>query len=282
MQPSAKLRSRAKRSSTSGCADRHVRSRNKDAAAANTPNSASTEPASHPSPGARFSPTSSAASAPASAASEMTSNADSGAAWRGGPPPGRAGGAPPPKQNPRHHVDQEQPVPGPGLGDPAAHDRPDSGREHRRHPGDRGRQPLRALRKQQEHRREYRRDQRPPEKALQDTPGDQAVETPACRATNRGQREQADRADKEPAHAEAAGQVASKRDGDNLGGEISGLDPTHRIGRDAERPADGGQRRGHDLDVEDRHEHAQAHGGKGEPDPQRGDGGRKSGHGQFV
>jgi hypothetical protein len=57
-----------------------------------------------------------------------------------------------------------------------------------------------------------------------------------------------------PAHS-AAGQ----RDRDDLGREIGGLHPAQALERDQQRGLDLRQRAGDDLDVEHRHEHADAH-----------------------
>ena len=65
----------------------------------------------------------------------------------------------------------------------------------------------------------------------------------------------------------SAGQEAGQRDRDDLGDQIGGLHPAHLVGRDAERALDRRQRGRHDLHVEDRHEHADAH--RREADPGR-------------
>src|SRR5437773_1207960 len=54
------------------------------------------------------------------------------------------------RHNARHDVDEEQPVPGGRLGDPAADDRTESRGEHCYHAGDGGRKGLAAARKEQE------------------------------------------------------------------------------------------------------------------------------------
>ena len=68
------------------------------------------------------------------------------------------------------------------------------------------------------------------------------------------------------ASSSSAGQEAGQRDRDHLGDQIGGLHPAHLVGRDAERALDRRQRGRDDLDVEDRHEHADAHHGEARPD----------------
>ena len=169
----------------------------------------------------------------------------------------------------RHDVDQEQPVPGIGIGDPAADDRPDGRRQHRQRAAKRGRDVLAVRGEQQEHRGEHRRDQHAAAETLQHPPGDQHAERPAGRAADRRRDEDRQRDDEQPAHAEHAGQQPGQRNGDDLGDQVRGLDPAHLVGADIERGADVGQRGRDHLDIEDRHEHAEAHGAEAEPDPDR-------------
>ncbi len=75
--------------------------------------------------------------------------------------------------------------------------------------------------------------------------------------------------DEQPAHAEHARQESGKRNGDDLRDQIGGLDPAHLVDVDVERAADVGQRGRDHLDIEDRHEHAEAHGAESEPGPDR-------------
>ena len=105
---------------------------------------------------------------------------------------------------PGHDVDQKQPVPGVGLGDPAADDRPERRREHRQHPGDRRRDRLERGREQQEHRGEHRRDQRAAGKSLHDAPCDQRRRSCALAAQPIEARvKSGDGGDEQPAHASA-------------------------------------------------------------------------------
>jgi hypothetical protein len=73
---------------------------------------------------------------------------------------------------------------------------------------------------------------------------------------------------KAPARRQGAGDPAGQRDGDDLGREIGGLHPSEPVERDLQRRLDLGQRAGDDLDVEHRHEHADAHRDKPDPESQ--------------
>jgi hypothetical protein len=64
-------------------------------------------------------------------------------------------------------------MPGVGLGDPAADNRAERRREHGDHPGKRRRNRMEAFGKQQEHRREHGRNQRPPGEPLENAPADE-------------------------------------------------------------------------------------------------------------
>ena len=74
---------------------------------------------------------------------------------------------------PGSDIDQEQPVPGVGLGDPAADQRADGRRQHGQHAGHGGGDALLAERKQQEDGGEHRRGSAPAGEALHDAPADQ-------------------------------------------------------------------------------------------------------------
>ena len=156
-------------------------------------------------------------------------------------------------------------MPRPGLGDPAADQRTDRGRQHGHDAGQRRRHALLAEGKQQEHGGEDRRDQHAAGEALHHARDDEGLEAAAGRAGGRGDGEQAERADEQPAQAEHARQQAGQRDRDHLGDEIGRLHPAHLVGRDGQRLADLGQRRDHDLDVEHGHEHAERHGREADP-----------------
>ena len=157
-------------------------------------------------------------------------------------------------------------MPGRGLGDPAADDRPERRRQHRHDAGDGGGERLAAARKQEEDGGEDERDENAAGKALNDARRDQRGEIEAERAGDGGEREDAERGDEGRAVRPSVRMKRPvKRNGDDLGDEIGGLDPAHPVGADGERLLDDGKRRHHDLDVEDRHEHAEAHGGEAGP-----------------
>ena len=65
---------------------------------------------------------------------------------------------------------------------------------------------------------------------------------------------------------------ASQRNGDDLSDQIGRLDPAHRLRRNRKSVLDRRQRRCHDLNVEDRHEHTKAHQAKADPCPGRREG----------
>ena len=99
----------------------------------------------------------------------------------------------------------------------------------------------------------------PPEKPWTIRQAIKRVEAAARRTTDRGKRKGEDGAHEEPPHAQDAHEKAGQRDRDHFGDQIGGLNPAHRFGSDADRVLDRGERRRHDLDVQDRHEHADAH-----------------------
>ena len=70
------------------------------------------------------------------------------------------------------------------------------------------------------------------------------------------QREAAGRDREEIARRERPAEEAGKRDHDDLGDEVGGLHPGDLVGARRQPGLDLGERRGDDLDVEDRHEHA--------------------------
>ena len=105
-------------------------------------------------------------------------------------------------------VDQEQPVPGPGLGDPAADHRPDRRRQHGHDAGHRGGDRMQADRKQQEDGGEHRGDQRAAGKTLKHAEADQRRKTAAEGAADRGEGEEADRGDEQPPQGQHARQPA--------------------------------------------------------------------------
>ncbi len=124
---------------------------------------------------------------------------------------------------------------------------------------------MQPLRKQREDRGEDRRDHGAAAEALDDSEEDEDGKAAARRAAGARQGEAGNRDEKEQAQREKLGQPAGQRDGDDLGDEIGGLDPAQPVERDDEPGLDVGQRAGDDLDVENGHEHAEAHGEVAEP-----------------
>src|SRR6266567_834392 len=68
-----------------------------------------------------------------------------------------------------------------------------------------------------------------------------------------------DRNDEQPPQRQHARKPPGQRNGDDLGDQIRRLNPAHRISRYRQRILDRGQRGRDDLNVENRHEHADAH-----------------------
>src|SRR5271165_4764567 len=95
----------------------------------------------------------------------------------------------------RRHVDEKQPVPGIGLGDPAADERPDGRRKNGENAGDGGSDALGSERKEPKNRGEYRRNQKAAGKSLNDPRRNQRGQTTARLAGERGDRKRRD-----PAH----------------------------------------------------------------------------------
>ena len=156
-------------------------------------------------------------------------------------------------------------MPGIGFGDPAADHRTDRGRQHRHDAGQRRGNRMQADRKQQEDGGENCRDQRAPGKTLQHTEADKRCKAAAERAADRGEGKKGDGGDKQPSQRQDARQPSGQWNRDDFGDQIRRLDPAHRIPRYRERVLDRGQRRRNHLDVEDRHEHAEAHQDEAEP-----------------
>ena len=154
---------------------------------------------------------------------------------------------------------QEQPVPGIGLGDPATDDRTHRRRQHRQHARDRRGDALALLGKKQKNGGEHPGDQGSAGKPLHHPPENQGVEILAERAPQRGQAEETDRAHEQPAHGQGSGKKPGQGNRDDLGDQIGRLDPAHLVWSDADRSLDRRQGRGDDLNVQDGHEHAQAH-----------------------
>ena len=160
---------------------------------------------------------------------------------------------------PGHDVDQEQPVPGEGMADIAADGRADGRRQrgdqadHRRDDG--------ALRRREDREGggEDARDHAAADEALDRAVDDHLVDVGGGRAQRAG-RGEAGRGDGEQhARRQQPRQEARQRDHDDFGDQIGGLHPGDLVGAGAQAGLDLGQRGRDDLDVEDRHEHAEHH-----------------------
>ena len=162
-------------------------------------------------------------------------------------------------------VDQKKPGPGIMVRDPAPDDRSDRRRQHGHNAGYRAGDRMGTSGKQQKDAGEYRGDQRPSRKTLKDAEGDERREVTAGGAADRSQREYEDGDHEQPAQCQDPRQPARQGNRDDLGDQIGGLDPAHRVRRYSQRILDGRQRGRDHLDVEDRHEHAEAHQDKAEP-----------------
>ncbi len=156
-------------------------------------------------------------------------------------------------------------MPGIGVGDIAADHRPQRRRHHGEDAGDRRRQHAAIRGKEGKARGEDRGNDGATAEALDHAEEKQQVEVRAERRPQAGQGEPADGEHKEPAQREQAREACRQRNRNDLGHEIGGLDPAQPIQGNAEGRLNIRQRAGDDLDVEDRHEHAEAHGEKADP-----------------
>ena len=163
------------------------------------------------------------------------------------------------------HVDEEQPMPGIGFGDPAADHGSGGRRQHRQTPAI----VVAMVCSRNGNSRKTAENTAgisvPPENPCTDAPQNQCRKAAAGGAGDRRKGKGRDRDDEQPTHGERSRQKAGERDGDDFRDQISGLHPAHLILGDVERVLDRRQRRGDHLHVEDRHEHADAHHGKADP-----------------
>src|SRR4051812_41760635 len=75
------------------------------------------------------------------------------------------------------------------------------------------------------------------------------------------------RYDEKPARRQHPRQDARQRDHDDFGDQVRSLDPAYLVCAGRNAGLDFGQTARHDLDVEDRHEHADDHGEEADPVP---------------
>jgi hypothetical protein len=162
-------------------------------------------------------------------------------------------------------VDQEQPMPGPAVGDVAADHRTQRRRQHREDAGHRRRQQAAVLGKEGEAGCEHRGDDGPAAEALHGATKEEDGVTRAQRRAQARGRESSDGQQEEAAQGKKTRESGGEGDRDDLGDEIGGLHPAQEVERNAEGRLYVRQRAGDDLDVEDRHEHAEAHGEEPRP-----------------
>ena len=162
-------------------------------------------------------------------------------------------------QDARHDVDQEQPVPGEGMADIAADGRAD-GRRQRRDEADHRRDDGAPRRREdREGGGEDAGDHAAADETL-DRPVDDHLVDVGGGGAQRACRGEARRRDGEQhARRQQPAEEARQRDHHHLGDQIGGLHPRDLVGAGAQAGLDLGQRGRDDLDVEDRHEHAEHH-----------------------
>ena len=166
---------------------------------------------------------------------------------------------------PDWNVDEEQPVPRKLLGHESAHVGPDRRREHGDGAGDQDRARMQRFRKHLVSGSKDCRDHRAGEEPLQRAPHDQRHVVVRETAREARQREAQRGAGEQPARRERSREPAAQRDGDHLGDQVRRLNPAQLIERRVQRGRNARKCCRDDLDIEDRHEEANAHRGKAEP-----------------
>ncbi len=167
--------------------------------------------------------------------------------------------------DPDRNVDEEQPVPRELLRDVTTEERTQRRRQHRHRARDQDRARLQLLREHLVARGKSRGNDDPAAKALHGAPRDERDEALRKGATEARDHETGD-AEREDAHRrERTRQPAAERDRNHLCDQVGRLNPTEPIERDAQGLRNPRQRGGDNLDVEDRHEHADAHRREAEP-----------------
>ena len=156
-------------------------------------------------------------------------------------------------------------MPGIGLGDVAADDGAQRGRQHGKGTCHGRGENAPSHGKQKEACGEHGRDHDTAAITLDRPKQNQRLELVAHGAAEAGSREASHGADEQAAQREQPGQGRRQGNGNDLGNQIGRLDPAQPIERNTEGCLDLGQRTGNDLDVQDRHEHAQTHGKEAQP-----------------
>ena len=173
--------------------------------------------------------------------------------------PGRDG-----DEQPRAYIDQEQPAPRKEIGEIAADRRSNGRRERGDKPDDRRDHRRLVAREDRIGRGEDGGDHAAADKTLQRPPDDHLVEAGRGRAgqTHQGEARRGNR--EHDAGGESARQEARQGNHHHFGDEIACLHPGDFVGAGRESGLDRSERRRDDLDVEDRHEHAEDHAQEGE------------------
>ncbi len=158
-----------------------------------------------------------------------------------------------------HEVDEEQPVPGKDVGDPAAKRGPDGRSQATEQAEDGGHHGALLAGEKREAGGEDGRDHRAADKALDGARGDHRVDVPREAARHAGDGEAGRRGGEEPAGGERAGEPAGEGNHDDFADEVGGLHPPAFVRRGGEAGLDVGDGGGDDLRIEQRHELADGH-----------------------
>ena len=150
------------------------------------------------------------------------------------------------------------------VGQIAADRRADRRRERCHEPDQRRDQAHARARKDHERGGEDGRDHAAADEALHQPPHDHLVDRGRQPAHQARGGEAGGRDGKENPRPERARQKARERDHHHFGDEVGGLHPGNLVAAGGEAGLDLGERGGDDLDVEDRHEHAEDHGEEGD------------------
>ncbi len=162
-----------------------------------------------------------------------------------------------------HDVDEEQPMPGGQIGQVAADGRPNGRSERGHEPDDRRDHRLLRAWKNRVGRGEHRRHHAAADEALHRPPDDHLVHGRGQPAHQARDREAGGSAGEHDARAERAREKAGKRNRDHFRHQIRGLHPGDFVGRGGKSGLDLRKRCRNHLDVQERHEHAEAHGDEG-------------------
>ncbi len=159
----------------------------------------------------------------------------------------------------RHDVDEKQPMPRERVAEVAADRRADCRRE-RRHEADHRRHDV-ALgrRKERERHREHARDHAAADEALNGAVDDHLIDRRRCGAQQARKREADGRCGEQHPRRERASEKARERDHHHFRDQIRRLHPRDLVAACRQTRLDFRKRRRDDLDVQDRHEHAEHH-----------------------